>query len=343
MPSFRLVEIADRFELRLQGDGETQIDGVATLQNGRVGAIGFLANRQYRKFLPDTRLSAVILGASDAASSPIPALVADDPYLAYARVAGLFMPRAAITEWKIHPSAVIDPLAVLGDNVCVGANVVIERGVVIGAGSVLGSGSVIEADCRIGDDTHIAPNVTICHDTVIGARCRILPGAVIGSRGFGLAPSKTGWVEVPQLGRVRIGDDCEIGANTTVDRGAVEDTVIENGVKLDNLVQVAHNVRIGEHTVVAGCTGIAGSAEIGAHTLIGGAVAVLGHLSIPPGSRINAGSLVSRTLPESGSYSSGIPVQTAETWNKNVARLRQLSDFVSEMRALQHKNDDSED
>lgn len=341
MPGFRLADIAVRFGLELRGDGDTMIDGVATLQAGRTGAISFLANRQYRKFLKDTRVSAVVLADHDAGESPVPVLIAADPYLAYARIAALFaIPDSA--EPIIHASVVVDASAHLGEGCAVGPNTVIGAGVSIGAGTRIGAGCVIEDGCSLGEQGRIAPNVTICHGTVIGDRCRILPGAVIGSRGFGLAPSSQGWVEVPQLGRVIIGDDCEIGANTTIDRGAVDDTVLENDVKLDNLIQVAHNVRIGAHTVIAGCTGIAGSADIGEGCLIGGAVAVLGHLTVPAGTRINAFSLVSRSLPTTGNYASGIPVQEAEAWNKNVARLRQLADFVTEMRA-EHPKKESDD
>jgi len=270
-----LAELARKVGGRVAGDDSVAVHGVCTLQHGRPGHIAFLSNPRYRRFLADTRAAAVILREEDLAQCPVPALVAEDPYVAYARVAALLAPRGrpahgvhesavVADDAQVHPEASIGPLAVVGSGAEIAA------GVEVGPGSVIGSG------VRIGEGTRLVANVTLCEGVTIGRNCLIHPGAVIGADGFGIAREGERWIKVPQLGSVRIGDDVEIGANTTVDRGALEDTVIEEGAKLDNQIQVAHNVHIGAHTAIAGCVGISGSARIGSQCMLAGGVGVVG-------------------------------------------------------------------
>jgi UDP-3-O-[3-hydroxymyristoyl] glucosamine N-acyltransferase len=234
----------------------------------------------------------------------------------------------------IHPSAIIDPSARIDPTAHVGARAVIEAGTVIGARSVVGPGCVVMSDVQIGDDTRLVASVTLCHDVKIGDRCLLHPGAVIGADGFGLAPDKGEWIKVPQVGSVAIGNDVEIGANTTVDRGAIEDTVIGDDVKLDNQIQIGHNVRIGAHTVIAGCTGISGSATIGQRCMIGGMVGIAGHLSICDDVFVTGLSLVSASIRKPGYYSSAIPVDETTRFRKNVARFGHLDELAREVRRL---------
>lgn len=330
----RLDALAERFGLTLHGDGSVEIAGVCTLANGRPDAITFLANRQYRKYLADTRAGAVIVAASDREAACGPVLVADDPYLAYARIAALFAePPAAWPAggFHVHPDADLADDVTLAPGVCVGA------GAHIGAGGSVGPNTVIGAGARIGDQARIGANVSIGEGVRIGDRVLIHAGAVIGGRGFGLAQDAGAWVEVPQLGSVAIGDDVEIGANAAIDRGAVEDTVIGDGVKIDNLVQIAHNVRVGDHTAIAAMAGIAGSSEIGGHCLIGGAVGVTGHVKIGDRVAITGMTLVSRSIDEPGMYSSGWPVTTNGEWRKQVARLRRLDKLDARVKSLESR------
>lgn len=330
----RLDELARRHELRLVGDGSVEIDGVCTLANGRGGAISFLANPQYRRYLDETRAAAVIVAEADAQGLAIPALIAADPYLAYARVAAEFVPDGGVTAGAA-PGAAIDASAVLADDVAVAAGASIGAGARIGSGARIGPNAVIGSGCVIGDDTSIGANATLEQGVTLGARCTVHPGAVIGSRGFGLAMDSGRWIEVPQLGSVVIGNDVEIGANTTIDRGAVEDTVIGDGVKIDNQVQIAHNVTIGAHTAIAAKVGIAGSTSIGAYCMLGGAVGVAGHIEITDKVIITGMTLVSRSIKEPGTYSSGWPVTTNGEWRKQVARLRRLGKLEDRVRQLE--------
>lgn len=318
-----LAELAAQFDLELRGDPATLIEGVCTLDPGLAGRIAFLANPKLRPQLATTSAAAVIVGPRDAANLPGAGLVARDPYLAFARIARLFDPDR-LFEAGIHPSAVVDPGAILGTGVHIGPNAVIEAGARIGAGSFVGPGCVIGRDAEIGAACRLVAQVHIGARSRIGARCQFQPGAVIGARGFGNARGPEGWEEVPQLGRVVIGDDVEVGAGTCVDRGALEDTVIERGVRLDNLIMVAHNCRIGEHTAIAACTGIAGSTRIGARCMIAGAVGIGGHLVIGDDVVILGMAMVTKSLPERGVYGSGVPIAEARQWRKQVARYRRL-------------------
>ncbi len=309
------------------------IEQVSTLDGARKGQIAFLFDRKYRKFLKITRASAVILREQDAEGCSVPALITKDPYLAYAKIANLLnTPKTA--SGSVHPSAVVHGNAKIDSSVDIAANSVIESNVVVGANVLIGPGCVIGEGAMIGDYTRLIANVTVCHHVSIGKRALIHPGAVLGSDGFGLARDGVAWVKIPHIGSVCVGDDVEIGANTTIDRGAIKDTVIENGVKLDNQVQVAHNVHIGEHSALAGCVGIAGSATIGKHCMLGGGVGIAGHLEIADDVTITGMSMVTKSIKKAGTYSSGWSVKEAKQWRRTVARVHQL-DFIKKNKETQ--------
>lgn len=330
----RLDELAERFGLEARGDGQVEIEGVCTLSPGTPGCIGFLANPRYRNQLPDSRAAAVIMAAAAAESFPGNALIARDPYLAFARIARLFDDEPAATP-GVHPSAVVDATARIAASASIGPQAVIEAGAVIGEGAVIGPACIVSAQARIGDGTRLEARVWIGRRCTIGARCRLHPGVVVGSRGFGNARTPQGWEEVPQLGAVRIGDDVEIGANTTIDRGAIEDTVIENGVKLDNQIQIAHNVHIGEHTAIAACVGIAGSTRIGRRCLIGGGCGINGHIEIGDDVIILGFAMVTKSLAGPGQYGSGLPIEPVREWRRTVARVRRLDGVETRIKAVE--------
>ncbi|MGH8517489.1 MAG: UDP-3-O-(3-hydroxymyristoyl)glucosamine N-acyltransferase, partial [Panacagrimonas sp.] len=307
MVSITLGDLATRFDLELRGDASAEITGVCALKPGKPGCLSFLSNAKYRPQLAETQASVVIVTPRDAAGLRGAGLIARDPYLAYARIAALFDPGRGF-EPGIHPAASIDPSAQIGAGVYVGAGAVIGPGTRIGAGSYVGPACVIGRDVEIGEGARLIAQVHIGDRVRLGLRCHVQPAAVIGSRGFGNARGPEGWEEVPQFGSVVVGDDVEIGANTCIDRGALEDTIIGRGVRIDNLIQIAHNCVIGEHTAIAACTGIAGSTRIGARCMIGGAAGIAGHLTIADDVIILARCMVTRSLPEKGVYGSGIPV-----------------------------------
>lgn len=335
--AYRLKQLAERVGARLEGDPDLRIDSVSTLRSAGPGSISFLSNLIYKPQLSDTRATAVILTESVLKDCPVAALVTENPYLAYAKTVKLLAPRTTSPQTGIHVSAVVDPDAKIHDSVSVGPQCVIETGVQIAEGVVLGAGCIIARDSRIGIDTQLVARVTVCHGTLIGKRCLVHPGAVIGSDGFGLANDHGVWVKIEQLGRVVIGDDVEIGANTTIDRGALDDTVVEDGVKLDNQVQVAHNVRIGQHTAIAGCVGIAGSTSIGRQCLVGGAAGLAGHLEIVDDVTITGYSRVNSSVKKPGSYTSGTPLQPTKEWQKNSARFRRLDEMARRLAVLETK------
>lgn len=322
-PSHTAHEIAERFGLQLHGDGGVAVHGVATLAHAGPGQLSFLANPRYRAQLADSAAAAVVLRADDADAARGTALIARDPYVAFAKIAALFDVAPARPP-GIHPSASIDPSAQVAAGAHIGAFVSIGARSVIGDGCVIGPGCVIGDDCQVGDGCELIARVTLVTRVRLGKRVRIHPGAVLGADGFGLAMDAGHWIKVPQLGGVSIGDDCEIGANACVDRGALEDTTLEEDVRLDNLVQVAHNVHIGAHSAIAGCTGIAGSAKIGRYCMLGGAVGVVGHLEICDKVVITGKSVVRNSIHEPGEYSSGTPLTDNRTWRKNAARFKQL-------------------
>ncbi len=335
-----LGEIAAVAGARLQAcDAATIISGVVPLHRAEPGQISFLTDPRYRSFLATTRATAVILSPEDARDCPVPALVAANPQVAYARAAMLFEP-ATESRRGVHPTAWVSPTATIAADAWIGPHCSVEAGAMIESGVTVGPGCVIGEQAIIGEGSRLVARVTICHRVRLGCRVVAHPGAVIGSDGFGLALDCDGrWLKVPQLGSVVIGDDVEIGANTTIDRGALEDTVIEEGVKLDNQIQVAHNVRIGAHSAFAGCVGIAGSARIGRHCMVGGGVGIAGHLEIADRVQITGMSLVAQSITQPGIYSSGLTVEPNRLWNKISARLRRLDELFRRLAALEKKID----
>lgn len=332
--AFALGDLAARVGGELHGDSACPIEGVAPLEDARPGTISFLSNPRYRRHLAATRASAVILSRDRLPECPCSAIVAEQPYLAYARVAELFSEPEPVRH-GVHATASVSAACRVHESAWVGPYCVVEAGAVVAAGVQLGPGCMVGEGVHIGAGGRIGARVVLCRGTVVGRRARVHPGAVIGADGFGIAEDGERWVKVPQLGRVRIGDDVEIGANTTIDRGALEDTVIEDGVKLDNQIQIAHNVYIGAHTAIAGCAGISGSVRIGRRCRIGGGVGIAGHLEIADDVVITGMSLVTRSIPRAGVYSAGIPAEPAAQWRRNHARLRRLDDLARRVRELE--------
>lgn len=334
---YTAAELADRFGLALRGDGQATVSGVATLASAGPGSLGFLANPKYRNQLADTRAGVVVMREADAAGFPGTALLAADPYAAFARISALFEPRP-VREPGVHPTAVVDASATVDPSAHLGPHVSVGPRSRIGANAVLGPGCTIGEECEVGDDCELVARVTLVARVRLGRRVRIHPGAVLGADGFGLAMEGGRWLKVPQLGGVLVGDDCEIGANTTIDRGALEDTVLEDDVRLDNQIQVGHNVRIGAHTAMAGCSAVAGSARIGRYCLIGGAAGVLGHLEICDRVVVTAMSLVTHSIREPGEYSSGTPLMDNRSWRRSAARFKQLDTLARRVAAGDKKD-----
>ncbi|NNK33714.1 MAG: UDP-3-O-(3-hydroxymyristoyl)glucosamine N-acyltransferase [Xanthomonadales bacterium] len=331
----RLSDLSARFELELRGDGDALIDGVGTLESAGGSQITFLANPSYRRQLPHTKAGAVILREADAGDCPVNCLVADDPYVAYARVATLFDPRPKAVP-GIHPTAVIADSAHVGCDVSIGPGVVVGEDCTIGDGCTVRPGTVIEDGCRLGDGCLLYANVSLGYGVILGKRVIVHPGAVIGADGFGIAFAGDHWEKVPQIGTVIIGDDCEIGANSCVDRGAVGDTVLEEDVRIDNLCQIGHNVQVGAHTAIAGTGGAAGSARIGRNCLLAGGAAVAGHISIADRTTIGADSKVFRSIEEPGqTWSAQLPATPIRDWQRNLSRLRKLDELARRVRALE--------
>ena len=325
-PSLTLGEIADTLGADVVGARGQLIDGLATLQEAGPSQLSFLANPQYRKHLATTQAGAVLLKREDAESFQGNALVVPDPYLAYARISHRFDPKPRAPA-GIHPSAVVAPDAQVDPTASVGPFVVIESGAVIGAGVTLSAHCVIGARSVVGEGGWLAPRVTLYHDVRIGKRVVIQSGAVIGGEGFGFANEKGVWQKIAQVGGVTLGDDVEIGVNTAVDRGALADTLIGNGVKLDNQIQIAHNVQVGDHTAMAACVGISGSSKIGKHCMLAGGVGLVGHIELCDNVFVTGMTMVTRSITEPGAYSSGTAMQPAAEWRKSAARIRQLDDM----------------
>ncbi len=329
-----LGEIAKFLDANLVGDSDIVIDGLATLAEAQESQLSFLANMAYRDQLQTTLASAVIVHPKQAAEVQSAALVVSNPYLAYAKVSALFETLPAATN-KIHQSAVISPSASIGEGVSIGCNAVVEDNAVLADGVVLGSGSVVGNNSRIDQGSRIHQNVSIYHDVAIGKNCIIHSGVVIGSDGFGFANEQGSWVKIRQIGGVLIGDNVEIGANTTIDRGALSDTKIGSGVILDNLVQIAHNVEVGENSAMAACCKIAGSTKIGANCTLSGGVGVTGHLTLVDGTHITAMSLITKSIDEPGSYSSGTAMLKTSDWRKSAARFRKLDDLAKRVKKVE--------
>ena len=336
--SFDAATLAGRFSLGVHGDAATRIDGVGTLADATSSQLTFLANPRYRQQLGATRAGLVVLRAEDAEDYAGNALIARDPYVAFARMAALFDPAAQLSPGR-HPSSDVDTTAQVDSAAQVCAFVTIGARSRIAAGAYIGPGCVIGDDCVVGSGSRLVARATLVARVRLGARVRVHPGAVIGADGFGLAMDAGAWVNVPQLGGVVIGDDCEIGANTTIDRGAIDDTVLEDDVRLDNQIQIGHNVRIGAHTAMAGCAAVAGSARIGRYCLIGGGAGILGHLEICDRVTVTAMSLVTSSIREPGEYSSGTPLDDNRSWRRNAARFKQLDTMARRLRALEPLRD----
>ncbi|MBD3670708.1 MAG: UDP-3-O-(3-hydroxymyristoyl)glucosamine N-acyltransferase [Gammaproteobacteria bacterium] len=336
MTSYTLEKLAQHIGGELQGAADCPIEGITSLAQAGPKQISFLSDSKLRSELASTHAAAVILSPDDAAAYAGNKILIANPYLAFAQVAALF-DRRPIPSPGIHESASIAKDAELGENVSIGPFVTIGNGARIGAGSVIGPNTSIGNDSEIGEDSQIAAGVQIYHGVRIGNRAIIHSGVVIGSDGFGFANDQGRWIKIPQIGGVEIGDDVEIGANTTIDRGALENTRIGNGVKMDNQIQVAHNVQIGEHTAIAGCVGIAGSAKIGRFCGIGGGAGILGHLEITDGVQVTAMSLVTKSIKDPGVYSSGTSVEPSKQWHKNYARFRQLDEMARRIKTLEQR------
>lgn len=336
--SYLLSEIASRLGGRVMGDAGVRITQVATLENAQPDQISFLTNSKYRAQLATTRAGAVILAEADADATELPRIVTDNPYAYFAKASAMLNP---LPEAKpgVHPSAVVGAGAKVDATASIAATAVIGEGASIGAFSVIGEGCCIGANVVIGSRARLYPRVVIYHGCVIGDNVIAHSGAVIGADGFGIAMDEGRWIKIPQIGRVVIGNDVEIGANTTIDRGALDDTVIEDGVKLDNQIQVAHNVRIGAHTAIAGCVGIAGSTTIGRYCRIGGSAGILGHLQIADHVEVAAFTLIGKSIREAGSYAAIFPFSKTDDWRKNTVHLRHLDDLAKRIKTLEHELD----
>ena len=330
-PVFAASELAQRFGLELRGE-DRAVHGVGTLSSATAEQLSFLANPRYRGQLGDTAAGVVVLHANEADARTGTALLARDPYVEFAKIAALFE-RKPVRTAGIHPTAVVDASAQVDPAAHVGPHVSIGARSRIGAGASIGPGCVIGDDCEVGEGCELVARVTLVTRVRLGRRVLVHPGAVLGADGFGIAMDRGHWIKVPQLGGVLVGDDCEIGANTTIDRGALGDTVLEEDVRLDNQIQVGHNVRIGAHTAMAGCSAVAGSASIGRHCLVGGGAGILGHLEVCDRVVITAMSLVTHSIREPGEYSSGTPLMDNRSWRRSAARFKQLDDIARRSKA----------
>ncbi|WP_440856343.1 UDP-3-O-(3-hydroxymyristoyl)glucosamine N-acyltransferase [Pseudomonas syringae] len=332
--TIKLGQLAEFLGATLRGDKDIEITGLATLQEAGPGQVSFLANPKYRKLLVDTQATAVLLKPADAEGYTGNALVVPDTYLAYARISHFFDPKPKSSA-GVHPTAVVAADALIDPAASIGAFAVIESGVRIAAGVTIGAHCFIGARCEIGEGGWLAPRVTLYHDVRIGKRVVIQSGAVLGGEGFGFAQDKGIYHKVAQIGGVTLGDDVEVGVNTAIDRGALADTRIGNGVKLDNQIQIAHNVQVGDHTAMAACVGISGSTKIGKHCMLAGGVGLVGHIDICDGVYITGMTMVTHSITEPGSYSSGTAMQPADEWRKSAARLRKIDDMARRLQKLE--------
>lgn len=331
---YTLTELVARFGGELLGDGATRVRQVAALDRAESDEIGFVAQSQYLSQLASTTAAAVILPLDAGGATTLPRILTANPYLYFARVSALLNPVSRPTP-GVHPAAVVAPTAVIGSDVCIAAGVVVGDKAVIGARTIVGPNCVLGDGVHMGEDCLLHAHVTIYHACGVGNRVILHSNCVIGADGFGFAPDGVRWEKIPQIGRVVIGDDVEIGAGTTIDRGALGDTIIEEGVKLDNQIQVAHNVSIGANTAIAACTGIAGSAKIGKNCTIGGAAMIFGHIEIADGTRISTNTLITKSLPVPGTYTSALPFSEHTVWLKNAVHLRHLDRLATRIKTLE--------
>lgn len=333
---FTLQQLADFLGAEVAGSGDLEIAGLSTLSAAQPGQVSFLANPKYQNQLETTQASAVIVHPDFKDQLPSAGLIMVSPYEGYARLSHLFDP-TPVYDGGIHPSAVVAESAQIDATAYIAAQAVIEDNAVIGKGVVIGPGSVVGHNSRVGNATRLAANVSIYHNVIVGERCILHSGVVLGADGFGFAPVKNGWFKIAQIGGVEIGNDVEVGANTTIDRGALEPTRIGNGVKLDNQIQVAHNVQIGDGSAAAACVGIAGSVTLGKGVTLSGGVGVAGHLDIADGVHVSGMSLVSKSIKQPGAYSSGTALAPSKEWRKSAVRFRQLDDMAKRLKQLEDK------
>lgn len=336
MTVISLASLAEKLDAQLHGDGNVTIGAVASLENAKEGELTFLSSSSYKKFLPQCQASAVLIKQSELDKCHTNALVVKDPYLAYAKVAQFFDNTPSCAS-DIAASAYIAPTATLGSNVAVGHNAVIEAGAVIGDNAQIGAGCFIGKDARIGNNTRLWANVTVYHQVQIGDHCLFQAGSVIGADGFGYANDRGSWEKIPQVGRVIIGNRVEVGALTTIDRGAIDDTIIGNGVIIDNQCQIGHNVQIGDHTAMAAATAIGGGTKIGRHCMIAGACAFNGHIEITDNVVITGMSMVMRPISEPGVYSSGVPLQPNKEWRKTAARVMKIEEMNKRLKLVENQ------
>ena len=332
--AYSLADIAARFGGQVMGDAATLVQQIGTLEKAGKGQIAFLANAKYRKQLEASNASAVILSKADADTTELPRIVCDNPYSYFAKLSAFLNPLRDYAP-GIHATAVIGKDTRISPQAHIGPQVTVGDGASVGAGTVVMAGCAIGENATLGENTRLYPRVTVYHDCVVGSHVIVHSGAVIGADGFGIAMEEGRWLKIPQIGRVLIGDHVEIGANTTIDRGALDDTVIEEGVKLDNQIQVAHNVHIGAHTAIAGCVGIAGSATIGKYCRIGGSAGILGHLQIADHVEIASFTLIGKSITEAGSYAGIYPFSKNDEWRNNAVHLRHLGELVKRVKTLE--------
>jgi UDP-3-O-[3-hydroxymyristoyl] glucosamine N-acyltransferase len=330
----RLGELAARLGVTLIGDGNVRLSRVSQLTDADAASLAFLGDSRYRQYLQATRAGAVILSKPDADAARQPVLLSDNPYLTFARAARILHPDSPVVS-GVHPSAVIDPDARIDPSAWIGPLVVLEAGVLIGPRVFIGPGCILGEGVRVDEDSRLVARVMLCAGTQVGKRALLHPGAVIGRDGFGFARDGERWIRIPQIGRAVLGDDVEIGANTSVDRGAIGDTRIGHGVKLDNHIQIGHNVEIGDNTAVAANSGISGSTRIGRNCTIAGAVGIAGHLEIGDDVHFTGMAMVTRSFTEPGSYSGGIPAMPSTEWRRNVARFRHIDELTRRLKHLE--------
>jgi UDP-3-O-[3-hydroxymyristoyl] glucosamine N-acyltransferase len=333
-----LGELSRCLGVVLQGDADARVSRIAPLDDAGADCVSFLGSARYRRHLESTQAGCVILSPADARMCRVSALVSDNPYLTFAGAVRMLYPQPPVVG-GIHPSAVVDPDARIDPSAWVGPTCVVEAGATVAPRVFLGPGCIIGERVEIGEDSRLVARVTLCAGTRVGKRALLHPGSVVGREGFGFARDGERWVRIPQIGRAILGDDVEIGANTTVDRGAIADTLIGDGVKLDNHIQIGHNVEIGENTAMAANTGISGSTRIGRNCTIAGAVGMAGHLEIADHVHFTGMAMVTRSVSEPGAYSSGIPAMPSADWRRNVARFRHLDELARRIKQLETRID----
>lgn len=332
-----LSVLAEKLNAELNGDAACGVSAVASLEKAGPGQLSFLSNSKFRSYLASSQASAVLIKAEDLpfVAPGVSTLVVADPYVAFAKAAQLLDTTPATAAFGIHPSAIIDPTASIAADAAIGAKAVIAANAVIASGAQIGAGCFIGEGAKIGVSTRLWANVSVYHKVEIGARCVVQSGAVIGADGFGFANERGNWLKIPQTGSVIIGNDCEIGANTCIDRGAIENTEIGNNVIIDNLCQIAHNVKIGDHTAIAGCTTVAGSTTIGKYCIIGGAAVINGHIEICDGAQVSGMAMLMKPVTEKGIYTSGLPATSNAEWRRNTAKLRQIDQLYQRVKQLE--------